>query len=135
MWPNRQFPADLVKFNEKICYVKLHFLCSVRLQIYSYSVTLNLDWGLNVFEIPLTAWKVSVFGVILVRIFPYSVQMRKNVDQNNSEYGHFSQSGELGIFEPLCLAKAWKKCFVLMRIPAKLKAKYFNSFMLEVTIK
>ena len=29
-----------------------------------------------------TAWKVSVFGVILVRIFPHS-------DQNNSEYGHF----------------------------------------------
>ena len=92
MWPNRQFPADLVKFNEKICYVKLHFLCSVRLQIYSYSVTLNLDWGLNVFEIPVTAWKVYVFAVILVRIFPYSVQMRKNVDQNNSEYGHFSRS-------------------------------------------
>ena len=29
-----------------------------------------------------TAWKVFVFGVILVRIFPHS-------DQNNSEYGHF----------------------------------------------
>ena len=39
---------------------------------------------------------VSVFGVILVCIFPhispYSVQMRENVDQNNSEYGHFSRS-------------------------------------------
>ena len=46
-----------------------------------------------------TSWKVSIFGVILVRIFPrldwiwrdtkYSVRMRKNADQNNSEYGHF----------------------------------------------
>ena len=49
-----------------------------------------------------TSWKVSVFGVILVRIFPhsdwiqrdtlyhsYSVRMRENADQNNSEYGHF----------------------------------------------
>ena len=40
--------------------------------------------------------KVSVFGVILVRIFPHSdwhsVQMRQNTDQNNSEYGHFSRS-------------------------------------------
>ena len=50
--------------------------------------------------------KVSVFGVILVRIFPhsdwirreilrmslYSVRMRENVDQNNSEYGHFLRS-------------------------------------------
>ena len=26
------------------------------------------------------------------RIFPYSVQMRENTDQNISEYGHFSRS-------------------------------------------
>ena len=49
-----------------------------------------------------TAWKVSVFGVILVRIFlysgwirgisPYSVRMKENADQNNSEYGHFLRS-------------------------------------------
>ena len=40
-----------------------------------------------------TAWKVSVFGVILVRIFPsissHSVQMQENMDQGNSEYEHF----------------------------------------------
>ena len=36
-----------------------------------------------------TVWKVSVFGVILVRISPYSVRMRENVNPNNSEYGHF----------------------------------------------
>ena len=49
---------------------------------------------------PISAQKVSAFGVILVRIFPhsdwiripYSVQMRENKDQNNSEYGHFSRS-------------------------------------------
>ena len=35
-----------------------------------------------------------VFGVILVRIFPhsYSVRVRENADQNNSECGHFSRS-------------------------------------------
>ena len=32
---------------------------------------------------------MSVFGVILVRIFLYSVRMRENADQNNPEYGHF----------------------------------------------
>ena len=26
------------------------------------------------------------------RISPYSIQMRENVDQNNSKYGHFSRS-------------------------------------------
>ena len=49
-----------------------------------------------------TAWKVSVFGVILVPIFPhldwgrrdtpYLVGMRENADQNNSKYGHFLRS-------------------------------------------
>ena len=42
---------------------------------------------------------MSLFGVMLVQIFlhsdwlrisPYSVRMRGNVDQNNPEYGHFS---------------------------------------------
>ena len=36
-----------------------------------------------------------VFGVILVRIFPYHVQMRENTDENNSEYGHFLRSDGL----------------------------------------
>ena len=40
-----------------------------------------------------TVWKVSVFGVFLVRIFPYSVRMLENTDQRNSEYEHFSRSG------------------------------------------
>ena len=50
-----------------------------------------------------TVWKVSIFGVILVRIFPHldwidtpclSVFSPNagNADQNNSEYGHFSRS-------------------------------------------
>ena len=40
----------------------------------------------------ITTFKVSMFGVTVVRIFPYSVWMRKNADQNNSAYGHFSRS-------------------------------------------
>ena len=51
---------------------------------------------------------MSLFGVILVYIFqiwteyeeilrisPYSVRMRENMDENNSEYGHFSRSAIL----------------------------------------
>ena len=50
----------------------------------------------------ITVWKLLVFGVILsafsrirteygeIRsISPYSVRMRENADQNNSEYGYF----------------------------------------------
>ena len=51
-----------------------------------------------------TAWKVSVFfqnRVIphtdwireILLISPYSVQMRKNTDQKNLKFGHFSRSG------------------------------------------
>ena len=49
----------------------------------------------------ITTW-VSVYGVILVRIFPhskwiqrdtsYSVQIQEHTDQNNSNYGHFLRS-------------------------------------------
>ena len=37
---------------------------------------------------------MSVFGVILVRVFP-SVRMLENTDHNNSEYGHFLSSGTI----------------------------------------
>ena len=35
---------------------------------------------------------MSVFGVLLFRIFPHSVRMREIKDQENSGYGHFSRS-------------------------------------------
>ena len=38
------------------------------------------------------AWNVSKYGVFLVRIFPYSVKIRKNMDQKNSAFGHLSRS-------------------------------------------
>ena len=38
------------------------------------------------------------FGLnIWLRISPYSVWMRENTDQNNSEYGHFSRSAKPNI--------------------------------------
>ena len=39
-----------------------------------------------------TVQKVSVFGIILVLIFPYSDWLRENTDRGNSECGHFSCS-------------------------------------------
>ena len=35
-----------------------------------------------------------VFGVVLVRIFSYSVRMRENTEQTNSEYGYSLHNGE-----------------------------------------
>ena len=42
MWPNPQFPADLVTFTEEILDGKLDFLCSAGYKL------LNAWWGLDV---------------------------------------------------------------------------------------
>ena len=42
-----------------------------------------------------TAWKVSAFGVFLVRIFLYSVWMREKTDKKKPKYGDFSGSVSL----------------------------------------
>ena len=47
------------------------------------------------YSVTVTAWKVSIFGVILLRILrisPCSVRTRENANQNNSEYGHILRS-------------------------------------------
>ena len=49
---------------------------------------------------------MPVFGVILVRISPYSVRMRENADQNNSEYGHLLLSDSY-----------WKLLFLAEALP------------------
>ena len=46
---------------------------------------------------------MSVFGVILVRIFPHSAWIRRdmvNADQNNSENGHFSRRSQIMELRP-----------------------------------
>ena len=39
-----------------------------------------------------TAWKVSKYGVFLVRIFLYSVRIQENTDQKKLSFGHFSRN-------------------------------------------
>ena len=72
------------------------------------------------FDLYFTAWKVSVFGVFLVRIFPHSdwirrkrispylVRMRKSMNQKISEYGHFSRSNYLNEVIIFDKQKSWK---------------------------
>ena len=45
-------------------------------------------------------WNGFVFelGVILFRIFLYSVRMRENANQNNSQYGNFLRKESLQIY-------------------------------------
>ena len=78
----------------------LCFICSALGKIQHFivvKVSQYIYCKLNIVHI---AWKVSLFGVILVRIFPHSQWIRENADQNNSEYKHFLRSGQL-VFQTL----------------------------------
>ena len=61
----------------------------------------------------------------ILRIFPYSVRMRENADQNNSEYGHFSR-------------RAWQYKLVYNRskwISVEIFLKGFSAAFSTATIK
>ena len=64
---------------------------------------------------------MSLFGVILVRIFTYSdwipdsVRIQENADQNNFEYGHFFciYTLQYSYFEEYSLSEVvFRKCFI-----------------------
>ena len=84
------------------------------------------------FQTVSTGWKVSIFGVILVRIFPHSdcvwrdtpcsVWMRKYTDHNNYEYGHVLGSvvilANFHYIDILKYQEFWKVCHC--NTPAKI---------------
>ena len=63
-----------------------------------------------------TAWKVSLFGLFMVRI----VQLRENKDQKNYEYGNFSRSVSLCVWTKKLLR------MILERITKKHVDKVLN---------
>ena len=79
---------------------------------YSHSnidgVNMYRQKGRSLWKTP-TAWKVSVFGVILVRIFPHSDWMRRDTDQNNSQI-RTSSVFAAGIFELTFECELWSYC-------------------------
>ena len=95
IWRRRLLP--FIWFFRNSYILKCHHISRIYSQIsckiFSFEkVIIILMWTTH------TAWKVSVFGVILVRISPhlgwiwrdterYSVRMPQNTDQNISEYG------------------------------------------------
>ena len=71
-----------------------------------------------------TAWKVSVFGAILVRIFPHS-------DQNNPEYGQVLRRPQLEerSIESYNQEVATKRCFCVIYWKYKLEiTSYLDTF-------
>ena len=67
---------------------------------------------------------MSVFGVFLVHIFPYSVRMRENTGQKNSEYGHFLRSECFYLWQiSIKSGKTREQHFMIMKKKKKKKKK------------
>ena len=79
MWPNPQFPADLVTFTEEIFHGKLSFLCSVSASIYFGNPErcqqiimavipdyLRKIFYWNDFDYTLLTWKTSCFQLTIL---------------------------------------------------------------------
>ena len=102
----------------------------------------TINWVL--FKHQYTAWKMPVFGVILVLIFPYSVRMRENTDQNNPEYGHFLRSDNdvvntRDMYERLIIIKLpWPNNYdqvLFLRDELKIKDTVINSVLKQLSLE
>ena len=103
-----------------ICVKILFFLLLIYLVIFVLKLFLTVLQDCNTLH--KKCLYSELFWSTFSRISPYSVQMRENTDQNNSEYGHFSRSDTQT--NNLCLG------FLLFE---KLVGK-FNRILLNVSI-
>ena len=91
-----------IKFNTLTFKIRCYFFKKNCIKTLNMALNIALNMALT----NVTAWKVPIFRVILVRIscirtengeilriYPYSVRMRENKDPNNS--GYFLRSGYL----------------------------------------
>ena len=117
MWPNPQFPTDLVAFTKEIINGKFHFLCIVIFQSEKNLPSENLSRGNVPFSIyiPGHTDQKKLLKIVLIRSFSgpsfpafglnakiYGVNLRieseyrKIRTRQNSVFGHFSRSNCLG---------------------------------------
>ena len=101
------------------CVIEMNAILSVHNNVKgSFHWRLIIIWSKEIFSTKListykqkfktiTSWKVSVLGVFLVRIFPYSVRMREYKDKKNSECGRFSRNKfiHFKLMFPFCTPK------------------------------
>ena len=76
MWPNQQFPVDLVTFTEEIFNGKLHFLCSGKGQG-------RIFWNVSAIFILLKATKHEVTTTILDEVIVVLTENKTKIVQTN----------------------------------------------------
>ena len=80
MWPNPQFPADLVAFTEEIFNVKLHFLCSVKRVKYciqQLAINIFIPWYMS--RLLITFFCLLLFFWVFCPVNATMVCARENV--------------------------------------------------------
>ena len=94
-------PEKIIKFSKIFWSVHFHYVKDVRTWIFSdpYFPVKKQNRRCSLRKkCPYSEFFWSAFSRIwteygeILRISPYSVRMRENTDQNNSEYGQFSRS-------------------------------------------
>ena len=100
-------------------------------------IRLDLRIKMKKFKIPfqkthqrwITLHKKSPYSELFGVISPYSVRMRKNTDQNNSEYGHFSRSDKI---ETKLISKAHQRIF---SVDICLKTKFGPFYRISLNVR
>ena len=82
MWPNSQFPADLVTFTEEILNEKLHFLCSVPANHYSKITMFFSNISNRSAALRVTEPKVTTENALIEIILELKVTMNQVVTKN-----------------------------------------------------
>ena len=137
MWQTPKSPADLITFTEEILNGKLYFLYSEILisdEIFTISKFLQIFLGkirknqvATKSEVSIcrlifyrnTAWKVYKYGVFLVRIFLYSVQIQETTDQKKLRVWTFFTQWNAVRRSYLCENVCQVKFFVTLYLPTK----------------
>ena len=107
MWPNPQFPADLVAFTEEIFNVKLHFLCSVKRVKYciqQLAINIFIPWYMS--RLLITFFCLLLFFGGFFRVLIVNMSCKRNHGLRQRKFLHFDISS---LCAGLVFSKIWSQ--------------------------
>ena len=135
------------------CFIDTIYVYAYTIYIYTHTYTLSsiillislmrCSSHISHILIPYTAWKVSIFGVILVRIFPHLDWIRRDTQYlsvlspnvgkcrpDNSEYGHFLRSAI-----SIIISCTWTNKKIVWELKSLLELAQLTSFTCSKLIR
>ena len=107
MWPNPQFPADLVAFTEEIFNVKLDFLCSVKRVKYciqQLAINIFIPWYMS--RLLITFFCLLLFFGGFFRVLIVNMSCKRNHGLRQRKFLHFDISS---LCAGLVFSKTWSQ--------------------------